>query len=66
VLSGVLRPLLASFRAALAPGGRLILGGVLQEEADEMISAAAAAGLALRVEDVEAEWWGALFAGSED
>lgn len=62
VLSGVLRPLLPSFRAALVPEGRLILGGILEEEADEMTAVAAAAGFALRVEDLEAEWWGALFA----
>ncbi len=62
VLSSVLRPLLASFHAALAPGGRLILGGILEEEADDMLDAARAAGFTLLVEDLEAEWWGALFA----
>ena len=61
VLAGVLRPLLVPFGEALAPGGRLILGGILEQEAEEMLDAARAAGLALRVEDVEDEWWGGLF-----
>jgi len=60
VLSGVLRPLLTSFHSALAPGGRLILGGILQDEAGSMLAAASAARFALRTEDVEDEWWGAL------
>jgi ribosomal protein L11 methyltransferase len=60
VLSGVLHPLLPSFREALAPDGRLLLGGILEEEADAMLAAAVAAGFVLRVEDVEDEWWGAL------
>ncbi len=62
VLSGVLRPLLSSFHGALGPGGRLILGGILEEEAEDMLAAARAAGFTLLVEDVEAEWWGGLFA----
>jgi ribosomal protein L11 methyltransferase len=60
VLSSVLRPLLPAFRRALRPGGHLILGGILESEADEMIDAAEHAGFILRVEDLEEEWWGAL------
>jgi ribosomal protein L11 methyltransferase len=59
VLSSVLRPLLSGFRTALAPGGRLILGGILQEEAPAML-AAAASGWTLLREDREDGWWSAL------
>ena len=62
VLSGVLRPLLPSFHAALAADGRLVLAGILEEEAEEMSAAAAAAGFRLLIEDLEGEWWSALFA----
>lgn len=74
VLSGVLVPLLPAFREALVPagrgaageaggmaGGHLILGGILDEEADAVIAAAAAAGFTLLTEDLEEEWWGGLF-----
>jgi ribosomal protein L11 methyltransferase len=61
VLSGVLRPLLPAFRTALRPAGGLILAGILQSEADGMLSAAADAGLEFIAEDREDEWWSALF-----
>jgi ribosomal protein L11 methyltransferase len=61
VLSGVLHPLLPSFRRALRAGGQLILGGILESEADDMIEAASAAEFTLAAEDLEEEWWGGLF-----
>jgi ribosomal protein L11 methyltransferase len=61
VLSGVLRPLLPAFHRALKPSGYLILGGILEEEAEELIEAAEAAAFRLRGEDLEEEWWGGLF-----
>jgi ribosomal protein L11 methyltransferase len=61
VLSGVLRPLLPAFRRALRAGGHLILGGILESEADDMIDAASAAEFRLAAEDLEEEWWGGLF-----
>lgn len=60
VLSGVLIPLLPHFAGALRPGGRVILGGILEHEADAMKAAAAAAGLSLSEEKVEGEWWTCL------
>jgi ribosomal protein L11 methyltransferase len=60
VLSGVLLPLLPSFFRSLAPSGYLILGGILESEADDMIAAAQHAGFTLLTEDLEEEWWGGL------
>lgn len=66
VLSGVLRPLLPHFAASLRPGGRVILGGILDHEAPAMKEAAAAAGLALADERVEGEWWTCLLEARRD
>jgi ribosomal protein L11 methyltransferase len=60
VLSSVLTPLLPAFYRSAKPGGHLILGGILETEADDMIDAAVAAGFTLRAEDLEEEWWGGL------
>jgi ribosomal protein L11 methyltransferase len=60
VLSGVLLPLLPGFHRALTSGGRLILGGILEEEAEDVIAAAEVAGFAVRTEDLEEEWWAVL------
>jgi ribosomal protein L11 methyltransferase len=60
VLSTVLKPLLASFRQAVAPNGYLILGGILDDESDEMLDACVAAGFNVRAEDLEEEWWSVL------
>jgi ribosomal protein L11 methyltransferase len=61
VLSSVLVPLLPAFAEALAPGGRVILGGILDTEAPRVVGAASAAGLGLDAEDREEGWWTALF-----
>lgn len=60
VLSGVLGPLLGPFASLLRPGGHLILGGILEEEADDMLDACVAAGFQVIAEDLEAEWWAVL------
>jgi len=60
VLSSVLRPLLAEFFCAVRPGGFVILGGILEREANDMLDACAAAGFRTRAEDLEQEWWGVL------
>lgn len=60
VLSGVLKPLLGAFFRSVKPGGYVILGGILEEEADEMLDALAAAGFSVLGEDLENEWWGVL------
>jgi len=62
VLSSVLRPLLAHFRTALRGGGSLLLGGILQTEAQAVIEAAREVGFLLLAEDREEEWWSARFA----
>jgi ribosomal protein L11 methyltransferase len=60
VLSGMLTPLLGMFAYSLRPGGHLILGGILEEEGDDMLDACSAAGFQVMAEDLEAEWWGVL------
>lgn len=49
VLSTVLQPLLPAFHRALANGGRLLLGGILEEEAEMMVESARCAGLELQI-----------------
>lgn len=60
VLSSVLKPLLGAFRNAARPGGAVILGGILEEEADDMLDACEGAGFEVVSEDLEDEWWGVL------
>ena len=66
ILSGVIRPLLPSFRQALRGSGqgRLIVSGILQTERDEVVAAATVAGFVLETEDREDEWWSALLTPS--
>jgi ribosomal protein L11 methyltransferase len=60
VLSGVLVPLLPAFVAALRPGGRVVLGGIMASEVEAVVAAAADAGLVLEAQDREGEWWTGL------
>ncbi len=62
ILSGVIRPLLPAFREVLggAPGGRLIVSGILRTEAAEVLHDAEAAGFRVCQVDEEEEWWSAL------
>lgn len=61
VLSGILVPLLQGLAQAVRPGGKVILGGILDTEAAGVTESAAAAGLALVRFDREGEWWTGLF-----
>lgn len=58
--SGVLRPLLPGFAAALRPGGWLILSGILAEEWPRLRADAEAAGFLFRELDEDGEWRSAL------
>jgi ribosomal protein L11 methyltransferase len=60
ILSGVIRPLLPAFRAALRPGGRLIVSGILRTEHEAVVADAVAAGFRVDQVDEEEEWWSAL------
>lgn len=60
ILSGVIRPLLPSFRDGLRPRGRLIVSGILQSESEAVAASAAGAGFHVAREDREEEWWSAL------
>lgn len=57
ILGRVLRPLLTSLRRLAAPGGELILGGVLEEEAEGMRASAGEAGWRVVGEDRDDGWW---------
>jgi ribosomal protein L11 methyltransferase len=60
ILSGVIRPLLPSFRRSLAPEGRLIVSGILRTEHAAVVEDAVAAGFRVDQVDQEEEWWSAL------
>lgn len=62
ILSGIIRPLLPSFRASLggSPQGRLIVSGILRTEAPAVMQDAEAAGFRIVRIDEEDEWWSAL------
>jgi len=59
--SGILRPLLGGFAAALRPGGWLILSGILDHEWPGIRDAAAGAGFRLADVDADGEWRSGLF-----
>jgi ribosomal protein L11 methyltransferase len=59
ILSGVIRPLLPAFRAALNPDGRLIVSGIMISEHEKVETDAAAAGLEVMDTEPEEEWWSA-------
>ncbi|MEX2583601.1 MAG: 50S ribosomal protein L11 methyltransferase [Gemmatimonadota bacterium] len=59
ILSSVICPLLPSLASSLKPDGRLIVSGILEREQDGVVEAAGAAGLVVRREDAEDEWWSA-------
>jgi ribosomal protein L11 methyltransferase len=62
ILSGVIRPLLPSFRDTIAASAdpRLIVSGILRTEAPDVVRDAEAAGFRVDRVDEEEEWWSAL------
>jgi ribosomal protein L11 methyltransferase len=60
ILSGVIRPLLPVFHAALDGAGRLIVSGILRSEHAAVVSDAERAGFRVLRVDEEEEWWSAL------
>ena len=59
--SGVLTALLPGFAAALAPGGWLLVSGLLAEESGDFGYEAAPWGCRLRDDDAEDGWWAGTF-----
>ncbi len=62
----LLLPLLPAFARSLAPGGWLILSGILVREREEMASACRRTGFFPTDEDREGEWWTGAFRLSAD
>ena len=54
-----LAPLLTPLREVLAEGGRLVVSGILESEAEAFREEAAGAGLAVEMETVDDGWWSA-------
>ena len=57
IISSVLLELLPLMAAHLAPGGQIILSGILLEERAKMLDALAAGGWRVEAEDPEEQWW---------
>lgn len=65
ILSGVIRPLLPAFAAALGGDRRLIVSGILQTESNLVLQDSWEAGLVLLEEDREEDWWSAVLTPPE-
>lgn len=59
ILRSILVPMMPDLAARVAPGGTLILAGILQTERATMLAATVANGLRLAEEATENEWWAA-------
>ena len=64
IISSVLVELLPAMFAALRPGGRVVLAGILAEEGDSMLEALTADGWTVLAEDTEETWWSLTIARS--
>lgn len=62
IISGVIVELAPAMRAALAPGGRVIVSGILVSERDALLAAIEPLGFELREEIADGEWWSAELA----
>ena len=57
ILRSILVPMMPGLAAHLAPGGTLVLAGILQTERTAMLAATEASGLSVLEEATENEWW---------
>jgi ribosomal protein L11 methyltransferase len=64
IISSVLVELLPAMFAALRPGGRAVLAGILAEERGSMLEALSADGWTVLQEDTEEVWWSLTIARS--
>jgi ribosomal protein L11 methyltransferase len=62
IISSALLAMSATIRAALAPGGRAILSGMLLSEREDMVRALSARAWRVEAEDSEGEWWSVTIA----
>ena len=66
IIRSILEPLLPGVVERAAPGGAVVLSGLLGTERDRVLEVAAPLGLALEAEATENEWWGGVFSASGD
>jgi ribosomal protein L11 methyltransferase len=62
IIRSTLLEMLPDLRSKLAPGGFLVLAGLMDQEREEMVAAARAVQLDLFAEDSDEGWWAGLFA----
>ena len=60
IISSVITQLLPLIRDGLAPGGAVVLSGILLAESDALKQTLGASGWVVDAEDVEGEWWSAI------
>jgi ribosomal protein L11 methyltransferase len=60
IISSVITQLLPAIRDALAPGGVVVMSGVLAAESSALKATLRRAGWSVDAEDVEGEWWSAV------
>ena len=61
ILRSILIPMMPALADRLAPGGRLVLAGILRTEREAMLATTEASGLILDGEASENEWWAAAW-----
>ena len=59
--AGILLPLLSGLKGGIEPGGWIILSGILEGEAAQVVEAMGSLGLELEEEDREEAWWSGAF-----
>ncbi|MGI9141409.1 MAG: 50S ribosomal protein L11 methyltransferase [Gemmatimonadaceae bacterium] len=60
ILSSVILDMVPLISSSLAPGGEVILSGIMLEERDMMLERLSGAGWRVTMDESEGEWWGAI------
>ena len=65
IIRSILEPLVPGLVARAAPGGSVVLSGLLTTERDRTVGVLEDVGFALEAEATENEWWGGVFVRDE-